>query len=266
MNKILVIGDDAAGKTCYCLGMMEQMVLQCRRYKEFYIQPLVDGNLYRTLERLADISLSFADRFPEASAINTTYSFDVIYSGNKVHAIEVIDCAEGCLYGVHDRIQDNVTCILFCIDGKSIYGNIGDIPKIIDEIWNPALMQFFSHYTDDYAQLPPVCIIVTKYDSVSPALKNIESITDIVKNVFPYLFQEHAGIVSICPVTLVVDIEKHGRFEPKNVAMPMLFAEYYYLKRFIDNENFPSLFRSELFKELDGLPVYVNGEMVQYRL
>lgn len=104
------------------------------------------------------------------------------------------------------------------------------------------------------------------YDLVSPALRNIESITNIVKNVFPYLFRERAGIVSICPVTLGADIENHGGFEPKNVEKPILFAEYCYLKRFAGDEKFPSLFQSELFEELEGLPIYVNGKIIQDRL
>ena len=77
-------------------------------------------------------------------------------------------------------------------------------------------------------RLPPICVIITKYDMVSPELRNKETIAEIIRGVFPNLFNAgNAGtMVMMCPVSLGADILQGGRLRPKNMEKPICFANY----------------------------------------
>ena len=88
--------------------------------------------------------------------------------------------------------------------------------------------------SDEKKAYPPVCILLTKYDAVSPEFQDMTLISQFAKYCFPTLFNKGSGkgrMVMICPVSLGKDIAKGGKLRPKNVECPICFVTY--LVRFL---------------------------------
>ncbi len=236
MSKTVIVGITESGKTCYFYGMLRQMM---RGYQGFSIRvaekdfaPLRNG-----IKRLGDTSLPLRERFPDPSSKQENYTMDLLYNLKKIDTFDWVDYpGELAEKGTDEFVNllDGATCILLCVDGKAFKGGEDDIDDIVDEIYNNrgglelcnALQQAERRYENGF---PPVCIMITKYDEVSPALRNMEILTDIMKQSFPVLFHEgngHSRMVTICPVTLGKDLNSNGRLAPKNVEKPICFANY----------------------------------------
>ena len=78
--------------------------------------------------------------------------------------------------------------------------------------------------------MPPVCLIITKYDLVEPDKRNEEFLLDILKEVFPILFYpamgEQGRLVSVCPVTLGREISLGGKLDPRNIEKPFCYLTF----------------------------------------
>lgn len=237
MSKVVIVGTTSSGKTCYFYGMLRHMM---RGHQGFSIRvaqkdfaPLRDG-----IKRLADTSLPLDERFPQTTSKDETYFMDLLYNFKKIDTFEWADYPGEWADGGKEefiKLLDGASCLLLCIDGKVIQGTEEDIDDIVNDIYmdrggmamNNALAQAADNEKNG---LPPVCVLITKYDKVSPELRNIDILTDIVKQTFPVLFHdEGAGktrMVTICPVTLGKDLTNNGKLEPKNVEKPICFANY----------------------------------------
>ena len=136
-----------------------------------------------------------------------------------------------------------------------------------------------------------MCILITKYDAVSPELQNMDLIPKFVNPCFPDLFHEENGkdrIVTICSVSLGKDIAEGGKLRPRNVHLPLLAAWYFRLLKLHQEtydmlhqfDEWPYLIRphrpqekqelsvlyqeiaaqaSDFGKDLMLLPLFVNG-------
>lgn len=77
--------------------------------------------------------------------------------------------------------------------------------------------------------LPTICILVTKADTLPEMLKDMDLLKLFLQLCFPSLFYPGKGNhrdVSICPVTLGKDISTGGKLHPKNVERPICLAAY----------------------------------------
>lgn len=264
MSKTVIVGITSSGKTCYFYGMLQRMM---HGYQGFSIRvaPKDFGSLRKGMKRLADTSLPLEERLPQPSSKQENYPMDLLYNLKKIDTFEWVDYpGELAEEGTEEFVNllDGATCLLLCVDGEAlqgeeldldevrtlldkisddnreeVYSQIGRlefIKDIIDNIFNErggmelchALQQAESRYENGF---PPVCIMVTKYDKVSPELRDMEIITNIMQESFPVLFHEgngHTRMVTICPVTLGKELNNNGRLQPKNVEKPICFANY----------------------------------------
>lgn len=236
MSKTVIVGITSSGKTCYFYGMLQRMM---RGYQGFSIRVAEKdfGSLRKGIKRLGDTSLPLTERLPAPSSKQENYTMDLLYNLKKIDTFEWVDypgeMAEEGTEGFVNLL-DGATCILLCVDGKAIQGSESDIADIVDDIYSRlgglelcnALQQAERKYENGF---PPVCIMVTKYDEVSPELRDMRIITSIMRESFPILFHEgngHSRMVTICPVTLGRELNNNGRLQPKNVEKPICFANY----------------------------------------
>lgn len=245
MSKTVIVGITSSGKTCYFYGMLRQMM---RGYQGFSIRVAQKdfGPLRKGIKRLGDTSLPLAERLPDPSSKQENYTMDLLYNLKKIDTFEWVDYpGELAEDGTEEFVNllDGATCLLLCVDGKAIQGSEPDVADIVDNIYNElgglelcnALQQAERRYENGF---PPICIMVTKYDEVSPELRNMDIITSIVKGSFPILFHDgngHNRMVTICPVTLGKELNNNGRLQPKNVEKPICFANYLIQTAILEN-------------------------------
>ena len=237
MSRIVIAGTTTSGKTCYFYAMLRKMMrgisgFSVRVAEKDYAQ------LRLAMKRLGDKTLPLAERFPKATSEQENYTMDLLYNLRAIDTFEWNDYP-GEFAEIGDekflKLLENATCLLLCVDGSQIQGDMSDIEDIIDTIYNDAggmdlcnILQQAERRNE--GGFPPVCVMVTKYDKVSEELRNIETITEILVNCFPVLFTEgdtgKNRVVTICPVTLGKDLENNGPLDPKNVEKPICFANY----------------------------------------
>lgn len=245
MSKTVIVGITNSGKTCYFYGMLRKMM---RGYHGFSIRVAEKdfASLRTGIKRLGDTKLPVGERFPVPSSMQEEYEMDLLYNLKKLDSFKWVDYpGELAESGNEEFINllDGATCLLLCVDGTAIQGTEDNIDDIVDSIYNDkgglelcnALQQAERKYENGF---PPVCILITKYDEVSPELRNMELLTEIMKESFPILFHEGNGksrMVTICPVTLGKEIMEGGKLDPKNVEKPICFANYLIQASILEN-------------------------------
>lgn len=246
MTRVVICGITASGKTCYFYGMLRKMMMG---HHGFIIRPQQKDYtaLRMGIKRLGDTKLPLEQRFPAPSAHMDCYTLDLLYNYKQLESFEWVDYpGEFVEQANTDFIQllEGANCLFICVDGEVIQGDEGDIDEIVETLINDrggfelnyALSQASEKNKDD---LPPICIMVTKYDKVSPALRNKEAIRNIVGQVFTELFSPNSGgatrMVTVCPVTLGKNLDEGAKLDPKGVEMPICFATYLLqLSQFVD--------------------------------
>ena len=133
--------------------------------------------------------------------------------------------------------MDGADCLFLCVDGAHFNHDTknGIINAINCDGGGMELNYMLNRAAVDGKtgkdrELPPVCLIITKYDLVEPDKRNEEFLVDILKEVFPILFYPSAGqkgrLVSVCPVTLGRNISQGGKLEPRNIEKPFCYLTF----------------------------------------
>ena len=236
MSKIVIIGTSGSGKTCYFYGMLHKMQ---RGISGFSLR-INDSEAYRKLRNgilsLGDSRLSMDERWPYPSDKLEKYNLDLLHNMNKLDSLEWVDYPGEHVSEAHDdfiNLLDGANCLFVCVDGSLLQGDAEDLEDIADDFYNESGMDLCNALMRAEQKsgeaFPPVCILITKYDAVSPELQNMDLITKFVKSCFPALFRKGNGkdrMVTICPVSLGKDIAEGGKLRPKNVERPICFAAY----------------------------------------
>ncbi len=236
MSKIVIIGTSGSGKTCYFYGMLHKMQ---RGISGFSLR-INDSEAYRKLRggmlRLGDVTLPIEERWPDPSDKLEKYELDLLHNMGKLDSLEWVDYPGEHVSAAHDdfiNLLDGVNCLFVCVDGSLLQGDEDELEDIADEFYSQSGMDLCNALMRAEQKsgeaFPPVCILITKYDAVSPELQNMDLITKFVKTCFPALFREGNGkdrMVTICPVSLGKDIADGGKLRPKSVERPICFAAY----------------------------------------
>lgn len=278
--KIGVIGASGSGKTSFFLGMIKKIAFDKSDFSIMISDLKVGLELKNKMVNLADASLPSNERWPDPNGCWEEYTFELLDSGNKIADVQWIDCPIEYFLGNRDRLSKKlccVDCLFVCVDGGFLQGNKDDLDNITDD--------FYSAYGADLCNallcvaeksdvFPPVCILITKYDAVSPKLQDSETIKDFVKACIPILFYQGGGmdrVVTICPVSLGKDIAEGGKLRPRNVQYPLFAALYFYIYKMLhvlpDTHPVYQMMAAEQFdllQDLRALPLYVNGSEVSW--
>lgn len=238
MSKVVICGIKKSGKTCYFYGMLRSLMIG---KAGFSVAPLKENfnSIRLATKRLADTSLPLSDRFPESSTQEDVYHMNLFYRLRSISEFDWVDYPGEWVSTAQDgflKHLDDADALLICVDGELFQGIEDDVDDIIYQLQNDcggyelnhALMTAQREKQEQGGDLPPVCIMITKFDKVSPDLMNPEILEEqIIKQAFPILFDSEKAKVAICPVSLGREIEKGGKLEPKNVEIPVLYALYW---------------------------------------
>ena len=296
--KIGIVGPTGSGKTCYFYGMLHKIQ---KRISDFSLR-VDDDETYWKLRKefisLGDVRLPMDERWPDSSDKLEKYNLDLLCNMNKMDSLEWVDYPGEHVSEAHDdfiNLLDGATCLIVCVDGSILQGDAEELEDIADDFYHDFGIDFCNALMRAEQKsgeaLPPACILITKYDAVSPELRREDLLTKLVKSCFPLLFCEGNGkdnMVTICPVSLGRDIAEGGKLRPRNVHLPLFAALYFLLRKLhqqvhdvlhrldewpypirppqaVENPELSVLYqvlseqKSELEKELRALPLFVNG-------
>lgn len=252
MIKIVICGVERSGKTCYFYGMLGKLM---RGANSFIIRTTAKFDELRTaISRLADTKLPDNERYPLPSSELQRYQLDLVYQMQFLDNIDWIDYPGELVANARDAFISELKsadCLLICVDGDCVnWGgdwNADDTDQIVNRFTYNAGGLALSNALTTAAminkRLPPVCVMVTKYDKVPDDFRNqhffVDGFTEygerkdgVLKSIFPTLFDVNGGApVTTCGVSLGANIDMGGPLNPKHVEKPILFATYWKLKR-----------------------------------
>lgn len=199
----------------------------------------------RQCKRIGDTRLPLNERFPAPSDRIEEYTFILKYNLKTIDEIQWIDYPGNLVEEDEDNpdnvrlmeYMDGADCLFLCVDGAHFnHDTRNGIINAINCDGGGMELNFMLNRaavdarTGKDRELPPVCLIITKYDLVEPDKRNEEFLVDILKEVFPILFYPGTGqkgrLVSVCPVTLGRNISQGGKLEPRNIEKPFCYLTF----------------------------------------
>lgn len=253
MTKIVICGANQSGKTCYLYGMLSRLLPVTGGFA-IYSRPDEFIDLREGISRLENTGSPLAKRLPMPDTAMSRYQFELRYKSKSVENISWIDYPGALLESEHEMLFSELKdadCLLVCVDGDlaSCGGDWGapDSDQIVNDLCfsagGLALLKALNAAISANNRLPPVCVMVTKYDMVPQALRNKDFFADgfmegdtvkdgILRRAFPLLFGENGGApVTVLGVSLGANFGNGGPLDPSNVEKPILFAVYWKLRR-----------------------------------
>ena len=261
--KITVISSSAAGRYCFFLGMVKNLLLKCNDAVGYIDASRRASYLYEKIFEMSDQTLPVYDRIPDPRDCNMICKLHMDDCHNERIPIEWVDIkSEHLVVGCYDWDWDNVRgsdCIMACLDGDLIADAIRKKQDIADYLYDEIgagrdidhFLQNFLRYNGE--KLPFLCFVVTKMDLLALDLVNSVRLDRIVKRTFPQWFEgrlRHGGHISaICPISaLGYKFMDGGPFCPFNAEKPLLAA----LK----------VVCGKTYGDLKGVRFYKNGKLI----
>ncbi|CAD5990477.1 hypothetical protein PCC9214_05806 [Planktothrix tepida] len=235
--KITMLGTQAAGKTCYMLGMYAAMQTGVRGFSLSAKDMDIDLELTDLWEKLIDFEGK--DRWPPPNAAEVkNYAFDFNYGLQPIMGFEWLDYRGGAM---SDRSTEqdvkqllehfsNSSCLFLCVSGEYLTKKVDQ--STVRQIRSNRMNQFLQNIGQQIKPTPshpfPVAVVITKYDLCSQRPR--QEIIEDVKQLFQPLFAQNSGwLVMICPVSLGKELANdvdYGSIVPVNVHLPVVFAIY----------------------------------------
>jgi len=240
-RKFTILGEMRSGKTCYLLGMYSEMTAGVGGYSIIAPNPDEDSDLTRRYQRLTNKKQGI-DRFPLATNVASTYNFNLQYGLEKIMSFEWIDypgnfvdaaqrdIANPDYVKVEQSINESST-LFICMDGENLVdGNVKQKIKRVRNSCakriNPYILKLADKLNGQGKKLPPVGIIVTKWDLCLHSTTE-DDLREIVEESFNSLFTSKDSIVAIIPVSLgetIMDDSVSGELDPINIELPILYG------------------------------------------
>lgn len=194
--KISVISSTAAGRYCFFLGMIKNLLLECEDAVG-YIDPWGAKYFYKTIFEMSDQTLSVDYRRPVVRSENMICKLHMDDCRNERIPIEWVDIkSEHLAIGCYDRDWDAVSgsdCIMVCLDGELIADAIRKRQDTADYLHDFGCGSDVDHFLQNYlrrngGKLPFLCFVATKMDLLDPDLVNSTRLDCIVQRAFPQWF------------------------------------------------------------------------------
>jgi GTPase SAR1 family protein len=265
---ILMLGGASSGKTCFMLGMYNDM----RYGREGFTFSAIDSDMDRLLsDRWESIENNTGmDRFPAITEEYTEYDFSFNYALRRFMTFKWIDYPGRELTIRNSDLKEyleNAIGILICLPGDYILDYIAEgrrtLKSLNTDIVNQLLLDMESHYESGVR--PSIIVLVTKFDlfikklfdgefvnneGVSNRLRRLKvqaherddpekyashAVEKIVIDILKVVFAKDCGWnVLICPVTLGMEISDDNDSGPADVLymhLPVLFTFLEYARR-----------------------------------
>lgn len=262
------LGLSGSGKTTFMAGMYYKMTAGVDGYT---IKADDDDSVTLTAyyERLADAKRG-VDRFKSGTNQNSEYTFELQYSYKTLEKFRWIDYAGGLLKGKnsedaeqYQELKNDIAKseVLYIFVDGGLFNEDEEVAEaetdqekmeiIVDIVQDSCARQvnhFISEYTAEREKLPPIVIIVTKYDLACQALgkasnsENMELLNKVIQKAFNPLFPDptvytgddrHTSMVGIVPVSLGKKISENGytgKLRPINMHMPAYIGIWFMMK------------------------------------
>lgn len=240
---LMVLGMSGSGKTCFLLAMYYAMSAGVNGYTLSVKDAEDDYELRSKWKNLCE--LQGKTRFPQGTDKNGDYLFDLEYAYQTIKTFHWMDYRGGSLESrgmdepneyeeLSRRIKES-TCLFIFVDGDNLVGN--DREKIINNVrdnCSSKINNYISDYRNENKYLPPIAIIITKYDKCLNW--NKEDIFEIISKAFSPLFtmDESKNKVAIIPVSIGKNIEDEnysGALSPINIYQPLFYGIFDTLKK-----------------------------------
>lgn len=266
-HQFTALGLSGSGKTCFMAGMYYKMSGGVNGYT----LKTDDDNAVRltaNYEQMANADLG-ANRYPSGTDQSSDYTFELQYGYKPLDKFRWIDYAGGILKSKNTgdaaafnqlKIDIEHSDILYIfVDGslflddelEYISSDSGKIDLLTDIVMDSCARQinhFLSDYTGECNKLPPIAIVITKYDLAVKALgkasgeDNAEMLYQIIKRAFNPLFPDpsiysgddgYPSMVGIIPVSLGYKISENGdkgKLRPINMHLPVYIGIWFMLR------------------------------------
>lgn len=294
-HQFTALGLSGSGKTCFMAGMYYKMTAGVNGYT---LKAADDDavNLTTYYEQMLNEN-NGADRFPGGTNQSTDYSFELQYCYKTLEKFRWIDYAGGTLKSKntgdieeYQHLKNDIAkseVLYIFVDGglfqdeavlfaSSDHEKIEILTDIIMDNCSRQINHFLSEYTNERKKLPPIVIIVTKYDLAVKALgkadnnENMNMLYKVIQRAFnplfpdPSIYNENNGytsMVGIIPVSLGFKISEGnytGRLRPINMHMPAYVGIWFMLKSKKINDTSIKKLSDEI--EDSGINFWLNGQ------
>ncbi|MEH1780359.1 MAG: hypothetical protein V7L26_14805 [Nostoc sp.] len=238
--KIIMLGGQGSGKTCYMLAMYAAMQMGKHGFTITTINQDESVRLNELWERL--VRTQGRDRWPSGTNQIHNYTFEFTEGLDSKIRFDWLDYRGDAMSeaATSDEITELRNQILqssglfLCISGEYLRETITDsnlaevIVKTKARFMTDYMIRYGSNIRRQERQYFPIIITISKYDLCGhrPHLELIEDI----KHIFSPLFtSESYWYLMVCPVTLGRDLANNkdrGGIFPQNIHFPLIFALY----------------------------------------
>lgn len=237
---LTALGIKGSGKTCFLLGMYYEMSAGVNGYTMTTVEDQYDIELRRKWKKINETQ--GPSRFPTGTDRNEDYQFNLEYAHKKINSFHWMDYKGGIMEtrgmegeeeGEYDELSKRIKesdCLCIFVDGKLFCKESEqDIVRNVRDNCSSMINHFISNYQEENGHLPPVAIVVTKYDLCKDFVTEVQQ-QNVIKKAFPSLFtSERNSKVTIIPVSIGMHIEDQeygGSLEPINIYKPLFFGIY----------------------------------------
>ena len=276
VEKFVTLGLSGSGKTCFMTGMYHKMTGGVNGYS-LKANDEDDVMLSNMCEKLRDKDRQ-QDRFPASTNQSSRYQFELQHNYKTIEKFEWVDYAGGILKSKtsedaesYNSLKQDIAAsksMFIFVDGElfadeEIEESDSEREKLqaaVDVITDECarnINHFISEYASGNGKLPPIVIVITKFDLAMKALSTITNdpqdfVNTAIKKAFNMLFPDttrfrdednsHDSFVSIVPVSLgnhISDDNYSGRLRPIGMEFPAFIGIWFLLDHLceIDTDN-----------------------------
>lgn len=239
---LTALGVSGSGKTCFLLGMYYEMSAGVNGYTLTTNDDEDDIELRGKWRKIND--MQGVARFPTGTDKNGDYQFHLEYAHKRINTFHWMDYKGGIMESkstenpeeydeLLKRIEES-DCLCVFVDGKLLCKeDPEEMIRSVKDNCSSVILRFFSSYQEKKGTLPPIAIVVTKFDACKDYITK-EQLTRIIKESFSSLFTaEENTKITIIPVSIGMHIEDEeyaGNLKPLNISKPLFFGIYKPLK------------------------------------
>lgn len=252
---ITMLGMTGSGKTCFLSGMYYQMSSGIQGYT-LSSDDETDIQLRNKWKKMSDRS-SGANRFPVGTDSIETYRFTLEYAYQPIKNFTWLDYSGGDLEKKYTEDTESYeklkkaildcTCLFVCVDGSLFCAD--SLDKMKENVRNncsSVINGFLSDYLNKNCKLPPIAIVITKFDMLRQSINSddLENVIEkVIKDSFSPLFtnSDKTRIVAIFPVSIgknISDEDYSGHLEPENIYKPLFWSVWFAIKNDSKSKKF----------------------------
>ncbi len=254
-TRFTAIGLSGSGKTCYVMGMYDQMSIGINGFN------LVTTN--NRAKQLGDMLVKLDEnngmaRFPNGTSLNeiNDYQFTLTYQGKKIMTFDWMDYGGAILRDMGESAEkysslessiEQSSVVYIFIDGdllckEGLDAKIRQVGRRCARYINPFIQKFSAAHEE---LLPPVVFVITKSDLCAKYLKEGE-LEKIIEKCFSGVFLNKNSVVYITSVTLGNNIsdDNYSGYADPDMYIPFFLGLYYeylnnckYIKYLIDQKQ-----------------------------